>query len=275
MNRFVFSWRLWGGLVLTLARLGAPPAAGAQAPSAREVMAAVYRQDTSRDTTLHATLQVFAPDGTSLRKKLVLYRLGAPGDSKTLVRFTDPPEMQGVVLLSINRKGESARQWIYLPATQRVRPVAPRDRSDSFAGSNFSYEDIAERVLDDFTYRFLPEQDAIEGHRTFKIEARPASPELSQYGLIYYWVAQDVPVILHAELYEEPGRLLRRFHAGDLKRVSGIWGARRLEMSSARDHSRTTLTIDAVRFNTGLDDRLFTPEALDQLDALLKSRKPQ
>jgi len=260
------------GATLILAMLGFLTGAAAQTPSARELMAKVYGQDTSHDVTLRATLQVFRKDGATRRKKLFLYRIGSPGDSKTLVRFTDPPELQGVVLLSINRKGDSVRQWIYLPATQRVRPVAPRDRSGSFAGSDFSYEDIGERVLDDFSYRFLKEQDTIDGHKTFKVEATPVAPGLSQYGFVYYWVGQDIPVILHAELYDPQGRLVRGFHASQLKKVSGIWGARRIEMSSAQGDSRTTFTIEDAHFNTNLSDDLFNPEALDRVGSLLQKR---
>jgi outer membrane lipoprotein-sorting protein len=234
----------------------------AQSPSAREVMARVYRQDTSRDITLRATLEVMAKGGEAQRKRILLYRLGSPGNSKTLVRFTDPLEMRGVALLSLNRQGESDRQWIYTPATQRARRVAPRDRSESFAGTDFSYEDIAERVLDDFSYSFLSAADIIEGRKTIKIKAVPVAPERSQYQFIYYWVAEDVPVILHAELYDKQGKLVRRFHASRLRKASGIWGARRMEMSSASTDSRTILTIEAVHFNAGLRDDLFVPEAL-------------
>jgi outer membrane lipoprotein-sorting protein len=269
MNSSALTARLLG-VVLMIAALGSWVGANAQTQSAREIMAEVYRQDTSRDATLRATLEISSKNGTTLRKRIVLYRIGSPGDSKTLVYFTDPPEMQGVVLLSINRRGETGRQWIYLPATQRVRPVRPRDRSDSFAGSDFSYEDVAERVLDDFSYRLLKEDDTIEGHRTFKVEATPVAPGLSQYGFIYYWVGQDVPVILHAELYDKQGRLVRRFHARQLKKVSGIWGARHMEMSSARENSRTTFTIGAAHFNTGLTDDLFTPDRLGRTGPLLQ-----
>ena len=238
-------------------------------------MERIYQQDDSRDTTLRATLRVFGEDGAIARKRFVLYRMGPPGDSKTLLRFTDPLEMRGIALLSVNRRGESDRQWIYIPATQRVRKVAPRDRSEPFAGSDFSYEDVAERVLDDFTYRFLSEVDTIDGHKTFKIEATPVAPDRSQYKFVYYWVAKDLPVILYAEMYDQQGQLLRRFHASQLKKVSGIWGARRVEISSVRENTRTTLTIDAIHFNTGLDEEQFTPQALERVGPPRPLRAPQ
>src|SRR6266851_7514482 len=158
---------------------------------AKAVMAGVYQQDTSHDATLRATLDVTDRDGHTVRKRFTLSRVGSFGNGKTLVRFTDPPELRGVKLLSINQPGITDRQWIYTPATERVRSVAPRERSERFAGSDFTYEDIAERSLDDFTYQQIPVEDIIENHKTFKILATPVTPERSQYKFIYYWAAQD------------------------------------------------------------------------------------
>jgi hypothetical protein len=180
-----------------------------------------------------------------------------------MVRFTDPPELRGVTLLSINQPGITDRQWIYTPATERVRSVQPRERSERFAGSDFTYEDIAERSLDDFTYQMLPPEDTIENHKTFKVEATPVAPDRSQYKYIYYWVAQDVPCILHAEMYDQEGRKIREMHASGLRKESGIWGARKTEMRSLLEGTKSVLTIDEVHLNTGLDPALFTPEALE------------
>jgi hypothetical protein len=152
---------------------------------------------------------------------------------------------------------------MYVPATQRVRSVVPQERSARFIGTDFTFEDIAERVLDDFTYRLLGDAETIEGHKTYKVEATPVDRARSQYKFLYYWVAQDAPVILHAEMYDAQGRKVRVLHASGLKRESGIWGARHMEMSSVQDGTRTVLTIEEVKFNTNLDEKLFTPQGLE------------
>ena len=249
-------------LVFAIGLCGAPRAL-AQA-DARSVIAGVYKQDTSRDATLRATLEVTGADGKSVKKRFVLRRIGSFGDGKTLVRFTEPPDIRGVALLSINQPGVTDRQWIYTPATERVRGVSPRERSERFAGSDFTYEDIAEHPLDDFSYQLLRAEDTIENHRTFKILATPASPERSQYKYIYYWVAQDVPCILHAEMYGQDGQKLREMHATGLRKENGMWGARRTEMRTVPDGTKSLLTIDELHLNTGLDEALFTPEALEK-----------
>jgi outer membrane lipoprotein-sorting protein len=231
---------------------------------ARAIMAGVYQQDTSRDVTLKATLDVTDKDSHTVRKRFTLNRIGSFGNGKTLVRFTDPPELRGVALLSINQPGLTDRQWIYTPATERVRSVSPRERSERFAGSDFTFEDIAERSLDDFAYQLLPAEDNIENHKTFKILATPLTPERSQYKFIYYWVAQDVPCILHAEMYDQDGRKVRELHASGLKKEAGIWGPRKTEMRALLEGTKSVLTIDEFHMNTGVDSALFTPEALER-----------
>ncbi len=229
----------------------------------RKILDAVYEQDTSRDTTMKAAFDIFDKDGHKTTKKFMLFRLGAPGDSKTLVRFTDPTEIRGVTLLSYNHKGDSDRQWLYIPATRRTRSVAARELSEKFAGTDFTYEDVQERVLDNFTYRLLSDTEVIDGHKTYKVEAKPVDASRSQYKYVYYWVAQDVPVILDAEMYDRDGKLVRELHASALKKVSGMWGARHVEMKSVEEKTRTVLTIDEAKFNQHLDEKLFAPDNLD------------
>ena len=225
-------------------------------------MQSVYQQNNSHDMTLKATLDVYDKSGQMLRKKFVLLRLGSLGASDTLVRFTDPKEVRGVELLSINQRGATDRQWMYVPATDRVRSVAPRERSERFVGSDFTFEDISEDPLEDFTYRLLSNGELIDGHKTYKIEATPVSPDRSQYKYIYYWVLQDVPCIIHAEMYDTDGHEVRTLHGSSLKKESGISGFRRIDVASVAEGTHTTFTIDEAHFNTGLSPAIFTPDAL-------------
>ena len=234
----------------------------------RQILEGVYQQDTSHDSAMRAVFDIFDRDGHKTTKKFILFRRGSPGDSKTLVRFTDPAEIRGVTLLSYSHKGDTDRQWLYIPATQRTRSVTPRERSEKFAGTDFTYEDVEERVLDDFNYRLLSDNEIIDRHKTYKVEAKPVDASRSQYRYVYYWVSQDVPVILHAEMYDQDGKLVRELHASALKKVSGIWGARHVEMQSVGEKTSTVLTINEAKFNQHLDERLFTPESLESAPAV-------
>lgn len=236
------------------------------APDARKIIEGVYRQDTSRDTIWKASLETIDRKGTSRRKRFVFQRLGSFGNSKTLVRFTEPVEVRGVGLLSINQQGASERQWMYTPAIQRVRRIAPQERSRRFLGTDFSNEDMAERVLEDFEYLLLTEGEVVDGRKTFKIEQRPVSRDRSQYDHLYVWVAQDIPVVVMAEYYDQDQKKVRLMTVGQIEKIGGIWVGRRVEMTSVAESSRTVLVIDEVRFNSGLKEEQFTQQALEKSD---------
>jgi len=266
MNRFLrgsYGRIVFVAATLFFSEIARSPAVLAQTDG-KKIMDGVYSQDTSRDATLKAVFEIFDKDGKKQEKKITVLRLGSPGDSKTLVRFTDPAAMKGVALLSVNKSGEKDRQWIYIPATKRARSVSPRDRSEKFAGTDFTYEDLTDRISDSFDYRVLSEDETIDGHKTYKIEATPREPGDSQYKSIYYWIGQDVPCILFAELYDSSGKKIRTLHATQVKKASGIWGMRHVEMTSVGDNTRTVLTVNSVAFNKGLEESLFTPEALEK-----------
>ena len=55
---------------------------------------------------------------------------------------------------------------------------------------------------------------------------------------------------------------MRELRAWEIKKESGVYGTRRIEMSSPLTYTKTDLIFDEVKFNTGLTDDLFTPEAL-------------
>ncbi len=242
--------------------LSANVIAADSSPSARKIMEDVYRQDTNHDITMKASFQVFDNQGHNAKKDFIYRRIGSPGDSKVEVVFTAPKEIVGVALLSVNQPGLQELQYIYTPATERVRSVVPQERSSRFIGTDFTFEDIGERVLGDFIYRLIGDAELMEGHKTYKIEATPVDAAKSQYKYIYYWVAQDVPVILFAEMYDARGQKVRVLHATGLKREGGVWGARHTEMRTLADGTRTVLTIDSVKFNTKPDEKMFTPQGL-------------
>jgi Outer membrane lipoprotein-sorting protein len=237
-----------------------------RAQDARKIMEGVYKQDTSRDTTWRGKIDTVDKNGTVRGKKFTMRKLGGLGNSKTLARFTDPPEVRGVGLLSINQGGVADRQWMYTPAIRRVRRLAAQERRQRFIGSDFTNEDLSERVLDDFTYKLIGEGEEIDGRKTYKIEARPVSPDKSQYAYVYIWVLKDAPYTVMAEMYDKQGQKQRILKAGNLEKISGIWVAKRVEMSTPAEGTKTILTIEDIRFNTGLKEEMFTQQALENPD---------
>ena len=79
-------------------------------------------------------------------------RLGSHGQSKAVLRFTAPAEVKGVALLVVNHPDRASDQWMWTPAIERDRRIALQDRSTRFFGTDFSFEDLEERDVDQYDY---------------------------------------------------------------------------------------------------------------------------
>jgi hypothetical protein len=246
-------------MLLTVSHAATPE----PAPDAHSIMDSVLRQDTSRDITIQAAFEIFDQAGHRSVKKFTYRRIVGADGSRILVMFSDPEAIRGVALLSVRTSGKEPLQYLYTPATGRVRTVAQQQRNGRFLDTDLTFEDIGEHQLNDFDYRLLSSTEVIDGRRSYKIVATPRLPENSQYKYLYYWVAHDAPVILAAEMYDDQDRKIRAQHATGFRRVSGIWGARVTETRSVVEGTRTTLVVNDVAVNTGLREQLFTPEALE------------
>ena len=67
--------------------------------------------------------------------------------TKSLLLFSQPKEIKGTAFLNWDRvDGKGDDQWLYLPALKKVKRIRTSDKSRSFQGSDFSYEDLSGTV---------------------------------------------------------------------------------------------------------------------------------
>jgi len=165
-----------------------------------------------------------------------------------------------VALLIVNHPDRASDQWMWTPAIQRDRRIALQDRSTRFFGTDFSFEDLEERDVDQFEYRMLGEE-GIEGQACWKIESRPGSRKTSQYTSSILWIRKDTYAFARIEnsIRQE---IVRRLQYQKLENVQGIWTARVLEMTDLRRNSRTMLSLEKLAYNVPMREDDFTLQAL-------------
>ena len=88
-----------------------------------------------------------------------------------------------------------------------------QDRSTRFFGTDFSFEDLEERDVDQFDFKLLAEEGA-----QWKIESRPRKS--SQYTYSYLWVKKDNYTVTKIEAYNKKG-LVRVIDYRDFELNSG------------------------------------------------------
>jgi len=230
----------------------------AQAP--RQIIEESQRRGRSASQRYEGILEVIAADGKASSKSWQSLRLGSYGNSKTVIRFSAPAEVKGVELLVVNHPERASDQWMWTPAIARDRRIALQDRSTRFFGTDFSFEDLEERDVDQYDFHFVGEE-TIDGAPCWRIESRPRQTKTSQYTLSHIWIRKDNYVAAQYENFVKD-QLVRRLHATDIQNVQNIWTARALEMTDLRRKSRTILRMQKLEYNLPMKDDEFTVQAL-------------
>lgn len=230
------------------------------AQDARQIVAEAQRRTQVKSESYEGQLQVIKANGKVSEKGWVFTRIGSHGNSKSVLRFTAPATVKGVALLVVNHPDRASDQWMWTPEIARDRRIALQDRSARFFDTDFSFEDLEERDVDQYDYRMLGD-DVVDGAACWKIEARPKGSKSSQYTLSRVWIRKDNYAFAQIE-NESRGQLARRLKYQDLRNVQGVWTALRLEMADLRRNSRTILRLDKLEYNVPMKDEDFTLQAL-------------
>jgi hypothetical protein len=234
-------------------------AAGA-AEDARQIVAESQRRGRADSQRYEGSLEVISANNKVTKKRWQSDRLGSYGNSKAVIRFTEPPEVKGVALLVVNHPDRSSDQWMWTPAIGRDRRIAQQDRSTRFFGTDFSFEDLEERDVEQFEYK-LDGEEAIDGAVCWRIESKPKQGKRSQYTSARVWIRKDNYVPVQYENYTKD-KLVRRLVERDIQNIQGIWTARLLEMTDLGRNSRTILKLENVHYNVPMKDDDFTVQAL-------------
>ena len=227
---------------------------------ARAIVEEVQRRAESKSQRYEGLLQVLNDKGKVADKRWLFTRLGSHGRSKAVLRFVAPAEVKGVALLIVNHPDRASDQWMWTPALQRERRIALQDRSTRFFGTDFSFEDLEERDVDQYNYRLLGEE-TIDGAPCWRVESTPSQKKISQYTKANVWIRKDNYVLAQVESYIKAD-VVRRLKYSDFVQVQGVWTGRRLEMIDLRRKSRTILTLEKLEYNVPLKDEDFTLQSL-------------
>jgi hypothetical protein len=230
------------------------------AQDARQIVEESQRRGRADSQRYEGVLEVAAADGKTSSKSWKSLRLGSYGNSKAVIRFSAPAEVKGVALLIVNHPDRASDQWMWTPAIARDRRIALQDRTTRFFGTDFSFEDLEERDVDQYDFK-LTGEETLDGALCWRIEARPRQSKGSQYNLSRIWIRKDHYVAIQYQNFIKE-QLVRRLHATDVENVQGIWTARTLEMTDLRRKSRTTLRMQKLEYNVPLKDDEFTVQAL-------------
>jgi outer membrane lipoprotein-sorting protein len=217
------------------------------------------------DSSAALTMVLRNSRGQESRRTLRIESLEVAGDGdKSLCLFDSPADVKGTALLTYAHKTQDDDQWLYLPAVKRVKRIASSNRSGSFVGSEFAYEDLASQEIEKYSHRYLRDE-AVDGNDCFVLSRVPVDPKTSGYSRQEIWIDQAEYRTLKVEYFGRNGSLLKTLTASAyLKLGDRFWRPTRMTMVNHQTDKSTDLIWSELRLGTHLPAADFLKENLER-----------
>jgi outer membrane lipoprotein-sorting protein len=249
--------------VISFALAAFLPLAHAQTPTADEIvqkqLASFYQS--GRDFQAKIAMRLVNAQGSQRERALNMWRAntGSAGDQRYLITFDAPADVRGMGFLVWKYSRKEDDRWLYFPALKAVKRIAADDKRSSFVGSDFTYEDISGRDLEEEQHALL-RQESVGDRPAYVVESKPkAAPQSARR---VSWIDRERWLPLKEEYYDAEGKLQRTFKADKVEHVGGHWTVTARSMANAQTGHRTEVVFSAIRYDAGLGEDMFSERSL-------------
>ena len=175
------------------------------------------------------------------------------GTDKRIFRFIAPASQSGIAVLSL----PDNVMYLYLPAFGKERRISTSVKSQNFAGTDFSYDDMEAKPYSD---KYTPKLLKTEGN-VFVLELTPKGQ--SDYSKIIVNVNKTNFYPESMEYYDK-GNTKIKDAKYTFKKIGNYWNAQEIEMTDLKKNHKTKMQMSDVKYDQGLTDDDFTVRKLKQ-----------
>lgn len=228
-------------------------------PKKKGLAIAVEAKNRSRgyiDETAQMTLTFVNKQGDERTHVFDYQSMEVAGDEdKTLLIVKTSKDIKGTALLTHNHKGTVDQQWLYIPAIKRVTAISEANRSGSFAGSEFAYEDLTSHAISKFSYKWV-RNDQYGGMPCYVIHAYPNAK--SGYAYEERWIDKNEFRPMKINYFNSNKKLLKTLTVNKYRSFRGIlWRPGAVTMKNHQTGQMTRVQWESHRFAVGLNDANF------------------
>jgi hypothetical protein len=243
----------------------APSLATAATPSATDVVRKVLASDPwgLNGAEIRANVQLTDKRGT--KRALSFVATSKPHDpplSKSIVRFSAPPDLAGAGFLQIQHRDRDDDRYLYLPALRRSRRISGNSRANAFMGTDFSFADLDRRDLRDSEARILG-SEKIGKWDCYIVDVVPRRDD-SQYSHLQLWVRTDNYLPLRMRMFDAANVHVKTFEALEIRQVSKSWFVSKSMMTNHKNDHKTLLILESIVVNLQVPDEEFSVRALER-----------
>ncbi|MFC1853367.1 outer membrane lipoprotein-sorting protein [candidate division CSSED10-310 bacterium] len=240
---------------------------GAEELSGLQLMKMVDERDDGEDQTSKATFELINKRNQKrIRETVRVWKdyEGQEGyDAKMITFFESPPDVKGTGFMSWSYEDQNKDddQWLYLPALRKVRLIASSDKGKSFMGSDFTYDDMGDRKVEQDTHTLLKTEN-LNNRECYVVESVPIEKRYI-YSKKVTWVDKKNLIPVKVEYFDRKKRHLKTLET-EWQQVNNIWTWKRSVMSNHLTRHQTIIEIKEVELNKNVSDSIFNKRTLEK-----------
>ena len=185
------------------------------------------------------------------------------GSEKQIIWFMEPKDDRGIAFLKIEHDNRDDEMRMWLPAFKKVRRISSKKKSDSFMGSDLSFEDLSNRRLNNNDYKRLEDAKWL-GIDCYVLETAPKKESKSNYVRHVSWIDKNHMNILKEQSFNRKNKLEKEKHfnyetRGEYQLI------KKVNVENLLKKHATEITFSEVVINSGISDKLFQEMSLRRL----------
>ena len=245
----------------------------ASALTGRDVVDGAQKKNgfsTWKDRTVSATMATYASGDLTRSRDLEITEQTDPrGEHRTFMSFIGPADVQGTRFLHLSPRNAADQQWLFAPATRRVRRLSEAQRDENFFGADLSYRDLELLVRiqqwnDEESTATLGPEETVEGHRCNVVTLVPKNEEFPHYSKYVLWFGTDDALLWRVDVYDTDGKVFKRILPRKYERFGAYATSMESDVETLPHNTRTAFSFRQVKYDAGVNDGLFSVSNLDR-----------
>lgn len=244
-------------LIAVIFAIGFSSSVLGQSLTGKQIVEKAYNRETGEDRTSDLTMTLINKNGDQRIRKIKQFSKDVGEVEKSIMFFLSPADVKNTSFMSWSYDSDqSDDQWIYLPALKKTKRISSDSKSDYFMGSDFTYDDLGDRKLEDDTHKLLREE-TLDGKACYVVESVSKDKEY-MYSKTITWIIKDNFIGYKKEFYDEDEDLLKILSIKKYEEISGYLIITNSEMKNVQQNHKTSMILSNVKVNTGIPVSNFT-----------------
>lgn len=218
-----------------------------------------------KDFKARVMMKLISKGGAERIRELTMLRKNygdVGGEQKFFIYFFQPADVKDMTFMVYKYPARDDDRWLFIPAINMVRRIAAQDKRSSFVGSDFTYEDVSGRDIEDDTHTIVKEEK-LGGKDCYVIKSTPKAADVD-YSYKLSWIDKTNFLPLKEEYYDRKGELYKVFTADEIKDIKGFPTVTKRTMKNLQSGHMTEVTFTKSDYNIGIEDSLFSERFLKQ-----------